>query len=144
MFYMLWPISNKTYMTEQEAACDWADTYRKGSMNREFAAFIYSTRVKGEKRYGLGGTYPGMRPKGAIRANVIFPFVCLYLFERFLLWLRFHAEMESFIHTHPEPPVGYTMKQPSREDLALLKLPGIKAVYVIPFENGEVNRMART
>ncbi len=92
----------------------------------------------------MGSTYPGMGPKGVIRANVIIPFVNLYLFERLLLWLRFRAKTEAFIHTHPEPQSGYTMRQHSREDLALLKLPGIKAVYVIPFENGEVNRMART
>lgn len=133
----------RTYPDEYSAAKDWARAYRRLGEKREFAAFIYSAVIGGAKEYYCGRTYPGMEGIGPIRANVVLPFIRLYLIENLLERLLRGAVPEAFIHTHPKPPSGFTMRQHSSEDLALLRLPGIKSVYVVPFENDELNRAGR-
>jgi hypothetical protein len=126
---------------EYQSAVTWGEQYRKMSKIYEYGAFIYSRIIDGQKVYYWGRTLRGMGWKKFHRPNVVLPFLYLYLFESIRELLTSKALVEAFIHTHPEPQKGYSCKEHSREDIWLLKLPRIKAVYVVPFENNEINRL---
>jgi hypothetical protein len=133
----------RLFDSEHGAAAVWADMFRGRSAIVEYAAFVYSLRVGGEKKYYTGRTHVGMGSHGRIRANVVIPFIYMYLFQSVIELIKRGARIEAFIHSHPQPGPGYTCRNHSPEDLLLLKLPGIKTVYVIPFENTEINAAAR-
>ncbi len=128
------------YDSEFEAASAWSDIFRSRGIRKEYAAFVYSTEMGGVTRYFTGKTHIGMGKHGIIRANVVIPFLYMYLVQSITERLKRKANIAAFIHTHPEPPQGYTCRNHSAEDLFLLKLPRIKAVYVIPYENKDINR----
>lgn len=71
---------------------------------------------------------------------MVMPFIYLYTIESTKEWLKHKANIEAFVHTHPKPNAGFTYRSHSKEDLFLLKLPRINAVYVVPYENNELNR----
>ena len=129
--------------SEAEAAAAWSDKYRAPGVKKEYAAIVYAARIGGNVRYYTGRTYSGMGELGFIRANAVIPFLILYLFESLAQRLKRRAGIAAYLHTHPKPPPGYTSRFHSAADLFLLKLPGIKAVYVIPYENGEMNRAGK-
>lgn len=131
------------YNSEHEAATAWSHIYRSRGIRREYAAFIYTAEVRGVKQYFTGKTHAGMEKHGIIRANVVIPFLFMYLIQSITERLKRNAKAAAFIHTHPAPPPGYTCRNHSSEDLFLLKLPGIQAVYVIPYENKEINRAVK-
>lgn len=127
------------YDSEHAAASAWSHTFRSRGIRREYAAFIYSTEAGGAKQYFSGKAHAGMGEHGIIRANVVIPFLYMYFVQSSIERLKRKAKIAAFIHTHPAPQPGYTCRNHSSEDLFLLKLPGIQAVYVIPYENKELN-----
>ncbi len=128
------------FASEAEAVNTWSFKYRYLSEKIEFAALIYSAFKDGKKIYYTGRTYAGMGKLGFIRPNVVIPFIYIYTIQSLIQRILHKAFKESFIHTHPKPNPGYTYRHHSKEDMFLLRLPGIKAVYVIPYENNEINR----
>lgn len=130
----------EVYLSESEAASAWAEKYRSSGVRTEYAALIYSRSVMGTKRYYFGRTCRGMRAFGPIRANAVFPFLFLYTMESVKERFINNSRVAAYIHTHPKPPVGFTCALHSKEDLWLLKLPAIRAVYVVPYENRAVIR----
>ncbi len=129
------------FSSEREAAEAWSARYRELSEKKEHVALIYSAAKTEGKGYALGRTFPGAGRWGPFRPNVVIPFIYLYCVEALKVWLLYRYTVVAVIHTHPRPPEGMTYRHHSPEDLLLLKLPGIAAVYVVPYENTEVNRM---
>lgn len=134
----------RTYGSELSAAAAWSAEYRIRSEKNEFGALIYSVPSDGGKKYYAGRTFAGMGKIGMIRPNVVIPFVFVYIVEAFIERIRRKSSTEAFIHTHPKPDAGYTYRYHSKEDMFLLRLPGIKGVYVIPYENDAINRQPDT
>lgn len=128
------------YRSETDAVKGWSERYRVKSEKVEHGAFVYTAIKKGERIYYTGKTYAGMGSFWFIRPNVVIPFIFMYVFQSLMQLLLYRAHLSSFIHTHPKPDKGYTYRYHSKEDLFLLRLPAIKAVYVIPYENNEINR----
>ncbi len=122
-----------------ELTVDWADRFRKLSEKKEYAAFVYSMEVEGEKKYYIGRTYSGFGRNGPIQPNVIIPFIYFYVIESIFEWLKNRAKIECFIHTHPKPKEGFTNRHFSPVDLKLLELRRMKSVCVVPYENNEIN-----
>lgn len=134
-------LSERTvFQSESEAVAVWCSEYRRMSQKAEHAAMVYSTFRDGKKVYYTGRTYRGTGGFGFIRPNVVLPFVFMYLFQSVIQRLLHKARMESFVHTHPMPGKGFTYRYHSKEDMFLLRLPGIHAVYVVPYENDEISR----
>ncbi len=131
------------YASKKECISAWSNLYRKMGVRIEYATFVYTSVNKGSKTFFTGNTYKGMRSRGPIRANVVFAFLFMYIFESFFYRIFFGAKISSFVHTHPQPRPGYTSAKHSPEDLFLLNLPRINAVYVIPYENNDINRASR-
>lgn len=138
--YCEYGFSLRCFNSEYDAASAWSEKYRSLGIRREYAAFVYAVDIDGEVKYYTGHTYAGMGRHGIIRPNVVIPFLYLYLIQSAIERLKYKAGIAAFLHTHPKPPTGYTYKRHSAEDLFLLKLPGINAVYVIAFENNELSR----
>ncbi|MDD4772681.1 MAG: hypothetical protein PHZ09_03660 [Eubacteriales bacterium] len=132
------------FYSESAVAAAWSADYRSLSEKKEYGALIYSTAEDDCKIYYTGKTYAGMGKIGIIRPNVAIPFVFVYTVQAFIERIRRKASPEAFIHTHPKPDAGYTYRYHSKEDMFLLRLPGIKGVYVIPYENNEINRQPDT
>ena len=128
------------FRSESEAVAAWCSEYRRVSKKVEYAALVYSAFREGEEIYYTGRTYAGMGKFGFIRPNVVIPFVFMYMLQSVTQRLLHKARMVSFIHTHPMPEKGFTYRNHSKEDLFLLRLPGIHAVYVVPYENNEIRR----
>lgn len=128
------------FPSESEAVGAWCSEYRYLSEKIEYAAMIYSAFQDKNKIYYTGRTYAGMGKFGFIRPNVVIPFIYIYTIQSLIQRILHKAFRESFIHTHPKPNAGYTYRYHSKEDMFLLRLPGIKAVYVIPYENNEINK----
>lgn len=133
-------VAKPYYNSEEEAAAAWSDVYRSLGVRKEYAAFVYSATIGGVRKYYIGRTYEGMGKHGMIRANVVIAFLYLYLIQTTKERLKRKAKISAFLHTHPKPPAGFTCRYHSAEDMFLLKLPRIVAVYVIPYENKEINR----
>jgi hypothetical protein len=133
----------QVYPSEQEAVAAWSVRYRSKGVRKEYAAFIYCLRAGNTLQYYEGRTYTGMREHGLLRANAVIPFLLLYFFQSLAERIRRSASIAAYVHTHPKPPPGFTCRHHSAEDLFLLKLPRIKAVYVIPYENNEINLALR-
>ncbi len=131
------------FNSEHDAATAWSEKYRKLSSKKEYASFVYAINIRGEKKYYIGRTYRGMGKCGIISPNVILPFLYQYFILLVIERLKQRASIAAFLHTHPKPPSGSTYKYHSAADLLLLKLPGIRAVYVIPYENKELSRVAK-
>lgn len=132
--------SAKYYDSEYEAVKAWSEIYRNLGIRKEYAAFVYSARIGGAEKYYAGRTYSGMGKHGVIRANVVIPFIYLYLIQSIKELVARRGKIAAFLHTHPNPPSGFTCRHHSAEDLFLLKLPRINAVYVIPYENQDLNK----
>ncbi len=128
------------FSSDNEAAQFWGEQNRPLSEVKERMAFIYAVPGEGARTYYLGRTYTGMGKCGPFRPNVVIPFMYLYMTETLQEWLRLRSRPVALVHTHPRPSPGMTCRHHSREDRMLLKLPGIHAVYVVPYENDEVNR----
>ncbi len=126
------------YGSEEAAAAAWGAQNRPLSEVRERMAFIYAMPADRGSGYYLGRTGTGMGRWGPLRPNVALPFVGLYLFETLTQRLLRRAKPTAWVHSHPRPPQGASYRQPSREDRLLLKLPGIHAVYVVPYETDQV------
>ncbi len=125
------------YNTYQDAAEAWALTNRGLSKDLERCALIYrTTDDNGNEQFTFGKTKPGMKgiPKLGIQDNVISSFVSLYLSERVP-----GSSLAGFIHTHPSPPEGFTVAEPSKADLFLLNLYGIDYVTTVPYENEDID-----
>jgi hypothetical protein len=137
------PVEISGFASESEAAAAWSLMYRKRSSRKEYAAFIYRTENGSSAGFFIGRTLAGMGQHGILRANVFFPFLFLYMLQAVSERAKHNAKIAAFIHTHPKPAPGYTNSFHSAEDLFLLKLPGICAVYVIPHENQEIIRVER-
>ena len=132
------PKENYTwYNSYQDAAEAWALTNRGLSKDLERCALIYrTTDDNGNEQFTFGKTKPGMKgiPKLGIQDNVISSFVSLYLSERVP-----DSSLAGFIHTHPSPPEGFTVAEPSKVDLFLLNLYGIDYVTTVPYENEDID-----
>lgn len=131
------------FSSDSEAAAAWGEENRPYSEVKERMAFIYALPVSGGSGFYLGRTRVGMGLWGPIRPNVAVPLVYLYLLETLSEWLLRRAVPVAVVHSHPRPPRGHTYGHHSREDLQLLRLPGIHAVFVVPYENREVLRRGR-
>lgn len=129
------------FSSEDEAAYTWSDKYRALSEVKEHVALIYAMSVNGAPGFYLGRTYRGMGEYGPFRPNVALPFIYLYIVETMKERIVLRSKPVAIIHSHPRPAHGMTCRHHSWEDHQLLKLPGIDAVYVVPFENNEVNRI---
>lgn len=131
---------NAFYFDELKAVFQWSHRYRPCSEKHEYAAMVYSVSVYGDQVFYLGKTFRGMAGHGLISPNVVIPFLYLFAVEALKERLKYKAKVVAFVHTHPKPPLGFTVRFHSAADRWLLRLPTLRAVYVIPFENNEINR----
>lgn len=135
-------MEHTTFTSAHETAENWASLYRPLSETHEMAAILYSRAAGGRKIYYYGRTYRGMRKRPPIQPNVILPFLYLYLVEATRHWLRYGAQIEAFLHTHPKPDSRFSYNHPSKADRWLLLLPMLKTVYIIPWENQELLKIS--
>lgn len=125
---------------ELKTVVQWGRRYRPVSETHEHAALIYCAKAYGDRYYYIGKTYRGMAQGRWISPNVVLPFLYLFLWEAWKERLLNRATVAAFAHTHPKPDPGFTYRFHSKIDRWLLKLPKLNAVYVVPFENDEINR----
>ncbi|GEM_PF-6471516 len=128
------------YFDELKTVFQWGNRYRPRSEKFEYAALVYSVSVYGDQVFYLGKTFRGMAGHGLISPNVVIPFIYLFTVEALKERLKYQAKVAAFVHTHPKPPPGFTTRFHSKADRWLLRLPTLRAVYVIPYENEEINR----
>ncbi len=124
------------YDSEREAIDAWSRTYRSQSEEYEHCTFIFcylDDNFEHHYTYGKTGVGSLAIPQLGIRANVIGSFLSGYLFESVS-----ESSIVGFVHTHPNPPKGYTSSFASEEDLFLLNLPRIDFVVVVPYENEKI------
>lgn len=126
-------------LDKEEVVVTWANHYRMLSEKKEYAAFIYSMKEDGQKKYYFGRTYSGFGRNRLFQPNVIIPFVYFYFVESSIQWFKRRAKVAGFIHTHPKPEDGFTYCHFSSVDLKLLRLRKIRTVCVAPYENSEIN-----
>ncbi len=136
--------AQRYFDSEQAAVAAWSRIFRGLSARVEYAALIYAANIGGDIKYYAGRTYAGMGNHGRIRANVVIPFLYMFFLQAIFERIKRGASVVAFTHTHPRPRTGYTCRSHSREDLFLLKFRRIKAVYVIPYENTEINRAEKS
>ena len=136
------PVQNYTwYGSYAEAAKAWASSFRQLSKDFEHCALIYkSVDRNGNDIYTFGETKIGKKgiPALGIQPNVVASFLSLYLGERVP-----DASLVGFIHTHPEPPKGFTVAGYSTMDLFLKNFPGIDFVTLAPYENGNADPITK-
>jgi hypothetical protein len=131
---------DQVYFDELKTAVQWGRRYRPVSETHEHAALIYCAKAYGDRFYYIGKTYKGMAQHRWISPNVVLPFLYLFLCEAWKERLLNQATVAAFVHTHPKPDPGFTYRFHSRIDRWLLRMPKLNAVYVVPFENDEINR----
>ena len=120
------------YASYDEAAKAWARSFRQLSKDYEHCALIYKTVDKnGNDLYTFGETKIGKKgiPALGIQPNVIASFLSLYFSEKIP-----ESSLVGFIHSHPEPPKGFTYTGYSDMDLLLKNFPGIDFVTLAAYE----------
>lgn len=128
------------YSSYDEAVNAWAKSFWRLSKDFEHCALIYKkvdengkeVYTFGETRIGSQGLPPVFQP------NVAKSFTNLYLNEKIP-----DASRVGFVHSHPEPPEGYTVGSFSNWDLALKILPGIDYVTLVPYENEDAEPITK-
>lgn len=135
---------NTAFTSLGEAIKDWAIRYRHLSIDYEHGAMIYRRESKEVTTYHIGKTIRGTKGSKVFRPNVVLAFLYFYGIESVFRWILHRDDIAAFIHTHPRPPLGYSYRRHSKEDLGLLKLKRIREVIVVPYENLEVNREAKS
>ena len=128
------------YSTYDEAVNAWANSFWRLSKDFEHCALVYK-RVdeNGNEVYTFGETKIGSKGLPPLfQPNVVTSLADLYFNEKIP-----DASLVGFIHSHPEPPKGYTYKGFSSWDLALKNLLGIDYVTLAPYENGNTDPMTK-
>jgi len=133
-----------TFTSLEDAIHDWAKQYRPLSIDYEHGAMIYRRESTEVTTYRIGKTIRGTKGSKITRPNVVLAFLYFYGIESIFRWILHRDVIAAFIHTHPRPPLGFSYRRHSKEDLGLLKLKRIKEVIVVPYENQEMNREVKS
>ena len=122
------PASDTLYDTPDEAAIAWKNEYQSQSQDKEYSAILYLKEVDGVTKYYYGRTYEGY-------SNNCIPGL-FYGYTTGLIENIFSSRQTvGFIHSHPQPPVGYYNDFFSKPDFWVINLPGIDYMYLVPYTN---------
>ncbi len=128
------------YSSYDEAVNEWAKSFWRLSKDFEHCALVYRKVDKnGNESYTFGETRVGSKGLPPIfQPNVVKSLADLYVNEKIP-----DATRVGFVHSHPEPPKGFTVENFSNWDLLLKILPGIDYVTLVPYEHGNAEPVTK-
>lgn len=128
------------YSSYDEAVNEWAKSFWRLSKDFEHCALVYrKVDENGNESYTFGETRVGSKGLPPIfQPNVVKSLADLYVNEKIP-----DATRVGFVHSHPEPPKGFTVENFSNWDLFLKILPGIDYVTLVPYEHGNAEPVTK-